>query len=47
MAEWEFKTDGLYFVEFYDYIFRSHFENLEMKRDDMFFLVIFDKYLRA
>ncbi|SNR47502.1 hypothetical protein SAMN04488009_2034 [Maribacter sedimenticola] len=45
--ELEFKTDGLYFAEFYDYIFRGHFENLEMKRDDMFFLVIFDKYLRA
>lgn len=46
-VELEFKTDGLYFAEFYDYIYRGHFENLEIKRDDMIFMLIFDKYLRA
>ena len=45
--EAELKTDGLYFAEFYDNIYRGHFENLEIKRDDMMFLTIFDQYLRA
>ena len=42
-----FNTDGLYFAEFYDYIFRGHFENIEMKREDTDFLMIFEQYLRA
>ncbi len=42
-----FNTDGLYFAEFYDYIFRGHFENVKMKRENMDFLMIFEQYLRA
>lgn len=42
-----FNTDGLYFAEFYDYIYRGHFENIELKREDMQFLMIFEQYLRA
>lgn len=40
-------TNGLYYAEFYDYIFRGHFEQLEMTRKDMQFLMIFGQYLRA
>ena len=43
----EFNTDGLYYAEFYDYIFRGHFENIEIKREDMQFLAIFEQYLRT
>ncbi len=43
----EFNTDGLYYAEFYDYIFRGHFENIEIKHEDMEFLMIFGQYLRA
>ncbi|GBF20319.1 hypothetical protein C21_02490 [Arenibacter sp. NBRC 103722] len=42
-----FNTDGLYNAEFFDYIFRGHFENIELKREDMRFLMIFEQYLRA
>lgn len=42
-----FNTDGLYYAEFYDYIFRGHFEHIEMTREDSDFLMIFDEYLRA
>lgn len=42
-----FNTDGLFYAEFYDYIFRGHFENIEMTREDMQFLMIFEQYLRA
>ena len=42
-----FNTDGLYYAEFYDYIFRGHFENIEIKREDMEFLMIFTQYLRT
>ena len=42
-----FKTDGLYFAEFYDYIFRGHFEHVEMSREDSEFIMIFEQYLRA
>ena len=42
-----FNTDGLYYAEFYDYIFRGHFENIEMTREDSDFLMIFEEYLRA
>jgi hypothetical protein len=43
----EFNTDGLYYAEFYDYIFRGHFENIKIKREDMDFLMIFGQYLRT
>jgi hypothetical protein len=42
-----FNTDGLYYAEFYDYIFRGHFENIKIKREDMEFLMIFTQYLRT
>ncbi|MEQ8218646.1 MAG: hypothetical protein RIM68_13785 [Arenibacter sp.] len=42
-----FNTDGLYNAEFFDYIFRGHFENIDLKRKDMRFLMIFEQYLRA
>ncbi|WP_299337165.1 hypothetical protein [uncultured Psychroserpens sp.] len=42
----ELVTDGLYFAEFYDYIYRGHFENLTIKRMDVEFLMIFEQYLR-
>ena len=40
-------TDGLYYAEFFDYIFRGHFEHVELKREDMQFIMIFEQYLRA
>lgn len=40
-------TDGLYYAEFYDFIFRGHFEHVKVKRDDVEFLSIFEQYLRA
>lgn len=43
----ELNTDGLYYAEFYDYIFRGHFEELDVNREDMQFLMIFGQYLRA
>lgn len=43
----QFNTDGLYYAEFYDYIFRGHFENVEMSTEDMEFLTIFESYLRT
>jgi len=43
----ELTTEGLYFAEFYDYIYRGHFENLDMTREDVNFLMIFEQYLRA
>jgi len=42
-----FNTDGLYNAEFYDYIFRGHFENIDTSREDVDFLMIFEQYLRA
>ncbi|MBT8297267.1 MAG: hypothetical protein KJO52_02960 [Maribacter sp.] len=42
-----FNTDGLYYAEFYDFIFRGHFELLKLKREDTEFLMIFEQYLRA
>jgi hypothetical protein len=42
-----FNTDGLYFAEFYDYIFRGHFENVDIKREDVMFPTIFGEYLKA
>lgn len=43
----ELNTDGLYYAEFFDYIFRGHFENIEMTREDLQFSMIFGQYLRA
>ena len=43
----ELKTDGLYYAEFFDYIFRGHFEHVQMSREDLQFLMIFEQYLRA
>lgn len=43
----EFNTDGLYDAEFFDYIYRGHFENIELKRENIQFLMIFEQYLRA
>ncbi len=43
----EFNTDGLYFAELYDYIYRGHFENVEITREDTQFLMIFEQYLRG
>ena len=40
-------TDGLYYAEFYDLIYRGHFEYIEMTRNDQEFLAIFEKYLRS
>ncbi|MEM1338373.1 MAG: hypothetical protein AAGF96_11505 [Bacteroidota bacterium] len=43
----ELNTDGLYYAEFFDYIFRGHFEHVKMSREDLQFLMIFEQYLRA
>ncbi|PRX54971.1 hypothetical protein [Flagellimonas meridianipacifica] len=43
----ELNTDGLYCAEFFDYVFRGHFENIDMTREDNEFLSIFGQYLRA
>lgn len=40
-------TDGLYYAEFYDLIYRGHFEHIEMTRNDQEFLLIFGQYLRS
>lgn len=40
-------TDGLHFAELFDYIFRGHFENIELKSDDILLSGIFDSYLRT
>lgn len=42
-----FNTDGLYNAEFFDYIFRGQFENVQLKREDNQFLMIFEQYLRT
>jgi hypothetical protein len=42
-----FNTDGLYNAEFFDFIYRGHFENIEIKPEDLEFLGIFEQYLRA
>lgn len=42
-----FNTDGLYYAEFYDYIYRGHFEHIKMTTEDLEFLSIFEQYLRA
>lgn len=42
-----FNTNGLFYAEFYDLVFRGHFEHLKVKRDNVEFLSIFEQYLRA
>ncbi len=43
----EFNTDGLYNAELFDNIYRGHFENVKMNREDLEFINIFNQYLRA
>lgn len=43
----EIRTDGLYYAEFYDYIYRGHFENLKITPEDPEFVMIFTAYLNA
>ena len=43
----QLNTDGLYYAEFFDYIFRGHFENVEITIEEMEFLMIFESYLRT
>ena len=43
----ELNTEGLYYAEFFDYIYRGHFENIKIKRKDTEFLMIFEQYLRT
>ena len=45
--ELDFKTDGLYYAEFYDYIFRGEFENIKITRKDGEFSMIMEQYLRS
>lgn len=40
-------TDGLYLAELYDNMFRGHFENINLTSEDMFFIAIFNGYLKA
>ncbi|MAT89387.1 MAG: hypothetical protein CMC35_01740 [Flavobacteriaceae bacterium] len=47
VQEVNFNTDGLYFAEFYDLIFRGHFENIEIRRNDLFLMAIYNQFLRA
>lgn len=45
--ELEFNSDGLYNAAIFDYIFRGHFEKVEVDREDIFFLGIINQYMRA
>lgn len=47
LKEDELNTDGLYFAEFYDYIYRGHFEHVELAKESQIFLMIYSKYLRT
>lgn len=42
-----FNTDGLYNAELLDNIYRGHFENLKVNREDTDFFLIYAKYLRS
>ena len=42
----ELNTNGLYNAELLDNIFRGHFENVDIKRDDSDFFQIYANYLR-
>ena len=43
----DINTEGMYNAEFFDYVYRGHFENVELKREEPYFLGIFEQYLRA
>lgn len=43
----ELVTEGLYYAEFYDYIYRGHFEHIKMTRNSADVVNIFDSYLKA
>lgn len=43
----ELNTQGLYYAEFYDYIYRGHFEHINIARNSADFVNIFDSYLKA
>ena len=43
----ELNTQGLYYAEFYDYIYRGHFEHIKITRNSADFVNIFDSYLKA
>ncbi|MDT8346772.1 MAG: hypothetical protein RQ756_03140 [Flavobacteriaceae bacterium] len=40
-----FTTKGLNYAEFFDYVYRGHFENIEMKPESSEFFMIFSAYL--
>lgn len=42
-----FNTDGLYNAELLDNIYRGHFENIELTRNDTDFFKLYAKYLRV
>lgn len=42
-----FNTDGLFNAEFFDYIFRGQFENVQITRENNQFLMLFEQYLRT
>ncbi|WP_111672530.1 hypothetical protein [Algoriphagus litoralis] len=43
----ELVTEGLYFAEFYEYIYRGHFEEVRISREDQVLMMILSKYLRT
>ncbi|MGB5929037.1 MAG: hypothetical protein WBH03_12745 [Cyclobacteriaceae bacterium] len=43
----EFNTEGLYNAELFDYIYRGHFDNVEISREDVFFISTLNQYLKA
>jgi hypothetical protein len=43
----ELNTEGLYYAEFFDYIYRGHFENIKIKRESSELYMIFGQYLRT
>lgn len=42
-----FNTDGLYNAELLDNIYRGHFENIQLTRNDTDFFKLYAKYLRV
>ncbi len=43
----KFNVTGLTYAEFFDNIYRGHFENIEMKSGDEEFYIVFTAYVRA
>ena len=43
----ELITEGMYNAEFFDYLYRGHSENIELNRENPYFLGVFEQYLRA